>query len=197
MSTGDRGRRDEILEAALRCFLERGYEATTIQEIRERSGASTGSIYHLFASKDAIAAELLVDTLTSWQTSLVTALDAASGGGAEVMVRTAVCHYVDWIVASPDRARFLFQSPRARLEETERERVHARNRELLRAIKQHVAPHVASGAIRALPQDMLLPIVIGPAMEWARQWLTGRSRTSPAAARKILADAAWAAVRAG
>ena len=41
--TGDE-RRESILEAALGCFLEKGYIATTINDIREASGATTGSI---------------------------------------------------------------------------------------------------------------------------------------------------------
>ncbi|HTO27428.1 MAG TPA: TetR family transcriptional regulator, partial [Devosia sp.] len=42
-------RRRQILDAALSAFLERGYAATSIADIRARSGASTGSIYHFFA----------------------------------------------------------------------------------------------------------------------------------------------------
>ncbi len=48
--TGDERRRS-ILEAALDCFLEKGYIATTINDIREASGATTGSIYHFFDGK--------------------------------------------------------------------------------------------------------------------------------------------------
>ena len=44
--TGDE-RRESILEAALGCFLEKGYIATTINDIREASGATTGSILSL------------------------------------------------------------------------------------------------------------------------------------------------------
>ena len=36
-------RKQEILQAALACFTEFGVEATTIEMIRDRSGASIGS----------------------------------------------------------------------------------------------------------------------------------------------------------
>ena len=49
--SGER-RRTEILDAALRCFDRRGVTATTIEDIRAESGASIGSIYHQFTSKD-------------------------------------------------------------------------------------------------------------------------------------------------
>ncbi len=194
MSSDERGRRDEILEAALKCFLEKGYDATTINDIRERSGASTGSIYHAFSGKDAIAAELLAGTLDHWQRTLLARLERETT--AEGLVRGAVEHFVDWVAQAPDRARFLFHSPRARLESAAQEGLQARNAELLVALKAMFRPHVKARALRALPTSLLLPIIVGPAMEWARTWLAGRSPTGPAEARRVLADAAWAALRA-
>lgn len=47
-------RRDQILDAACACFARRGFQETTIRDIREESGLSTGAIYGHFASKDAI-----------------------------------------------------------------------------------------------------------------------------------------------
>ena len=38
-----RSRKDEILQAALACFTDFGVDATTIEMIRDRSGASIGS----------------------------------------------------------------------------------------------------------------------------------------------------------
>ncbi len=187
------GRRDEILEAALRCFLEKGYDATTIRDIRAKSGATTGSIYHAFSGKDEIAAELLVDTVEDWQTTLLARLDREDD--AEGLVRAAVGHYVDWVTRAPDRARFLFHAPRARLEAEARERVRAKNADFLRSLRARVKPHV--GSLRPIPPDLLVPIVIGPAMEWARHWLAGSALTKPTEARRALADAAWAAVRRG
>ena len=59
-------RRESILEAALSCFLEKGYIATTIYDIREASGATTGSIYHFFDGKGALAMALLEDAVAGW-----------------------------------------------------------------------------------------------------------------------------------
>src|SRR5689334_13103758 len=56
-------RRRAILDAALSCFLKSGFDAATIEHIRDASGASFGSIYHHFGSKQAIAAALYVEGL--------------------------------------------------------------------------------------------------------------------------------------
>lgn len=47
-------RRNQILEAALRCFAREGLHATSMADLFEESGMSAGSVYSWFASKDDI-----------------------------------------------------------------------------------------------------------------------------------------------
>lgn len=50
-------RREEILQAAVRLFCERGYEGTTIREIANELGVAEGLLYHYFTSKSELVAE--------------------------------------------------------------------------------------------------------------------------------------------
>nr|BBH92465.1 TetR family transcriptional regulator [Thermogemmatispora argillosa] len=43
--------REQLLQAALRCFLEQGYAATTLEEIARRAGTTRGAIQWHFGSK--------------------------------------------------------------------------------------------------------------------------------------------------
>ena len=47
-------RRDEIVDAALRCFRRKGFQASSMAEIISESGLSAGAIYGYFASKSEI-----------------------------------------------------------------------------------------------------------------------------------------------
>ncbi len=47
-------RRNQILEAAARCFSRDGFQATTIQAICDEAELSTGSVYRYFNGKDEI-----------------------------------------------------------------------------------------------------------------------------------------------
>jgi AcrR family transcriptional regulator len=49
--------RAAILRAALDLFQERGYEATTMRAIADRTGVSLGSSYHYFPSKEHLVLE--------------------------------------------------------------------------------------------------------------------------------------------
>lgn len=70
-------RKDEIdralREAALACFAEAGFTATTVAQIARRAGVSTGNVYRYYASKDALFAAVVPDTLAR---RLVAALQA-------------------------------------------------------------------------------------------------------------------------
>jgi AcrR family transcriptional regulator len=51
--------RAQVLDAALELFSHRGYGATSMREIAERAGVSTGNVYHHFKDKETIFRSLL------------------------------------------------------------------------------------------------------------------------------------------
>jgi AcrR family transcriptional regulator len=48
-------RKEQIIEAAMKLFAQKGYHATSMQEIAEHSGLAKGSLYNYFKSKEEIA----------------------------------------------------------------------------------------------------------------------------------------------
>ncbi len=69
MRSSDRGaerkprseRWKEILEAAAKCFFEKGYDATSLQDIAERVGILKGSIYYYIKTKPDLRDALLLE----------------------------------------------------------------------------------------------------------------------------------------
>lgn len=52
-------RREDILRAALRLFVRKGYAGTKVGDIAEAVGMSTGLMFHYFESKEALYEELV------------------------------------------------------------------------------------------------------------------------------------------
>lgn len=52
-------RRQEIIESALLCFAEKGFESSTMDDIVERSGTSKGLVYNYFKSKEELYSALM------------------------------------------------------------------------------------------------------------------------------------------
>lgn len=53
--------RDQIFNAALKLLLERGFNASSVQDITVEAGVPKGSFYNHFESKEALAAEIVSD----------------------------------------------------------------------------------------------------------------------------------------
>ena len=60
-------RRSQILGAAIELFGKRGYHATTIREIAERAGVSTGLVYQYFGDKEDVLFLALQTVLDSYK----------------------------------------------------------------------------------------------------------------------------------
>jgi AcrR family transcriptional regulator len=181
-------RKQEILDAALRGFAEKGLAGTTVEEVRRRSGASVGSIYHHFGDKEGIAAALYVEALRDYQAGLLTVLDA--DGDAEATVKALVRHHLRWVEADPDRARFLLSGRPRRAAGP----IAELNRCALAATAAWLDREVRAGRMAALPIDVFYSVLIGPAQEFCRRWLEGRMRTSIRSAERWLSAAAWRAL---
>ena len=57
--------RQQILDAALECFVEKGFHATSVEDIAAAAETSRATLYQYFESKDAIFVELLYENGTT------------------------------------------------------------------------------------------------------------------------------------
>lgn len=189
-----RPRREAILEAALACFLANTVSATTIDAIRERSGASVGSIYHFFGSKDRLAAQLYVEVLADHHATYLDALRTSTSAKAGVM--DAVHAHLEWIATNRDRARYMGNWRELEVSDRREPAVAALNEELYRTASEWLAGHIRAGRIRSLSPRMFQALWMGPTLEYARLWMAHPSSAADLLdAGDTLAHAAWQAVR--
>nr|WP_059392438.1 TetR/AcrR family transcriptional regulator [Pseudomonas toyotomiensis] len=186
-------RKDEILQAALACFTEHGVDVTTIEMIRDRSGASIGSLYHHFGNKERIIAALYLAGTAQYADLLQRGF--ASAACAEACVKLLVTSYIDWVVANPDWARFILHS-RSRVEAGEMgDALREANRQHFAQILAALAEYRRQGLFKALPDDCFASVVIGPTHDLARNWLAGRTQSELGDCRELLAQIAWDSVK--
>ena len=68
--------RNEILQAAEKCFAAKGFSSTTMAEIAEAAEFSVGALYQFFQSKEEIYISLLTEKLQRWTGEVEKALEA-------------------------------------------------------------------------------------------------------------------------
>jgi AcrR family transcriptional regulator len=192
-SNRETGRRAQILTAALAAFTEHGVAGASIEDIRRRSGASVGSIYHHFGGKDQLAGALYLEGLGGYQTGFRATLATARStrAGVEGVVR----HHLAWIDRHRDVARFLLLGRDASVVVATARPLRELNREFFASIGRWTKPRVEAGELRALSLELLTALWIGPSQELARLWLGGRINVELTDAAGVLAPAAWTSLR--
>jgi AcrR family transcriptional regulator len=85
----NRGERSQaqILQAAHRLFLQKGYHGTSMRQISQAAGIALGSIYNHFASKEEIFIQVLLEQHPFYE--VFPAMVAAQGDTIEAFVRDA------------------------------------------------------------------------------------------------------------
>jgi AcrR family transcriptional regulator len=194
-SRAERGRRGDILDAALKVFTEAGYTATGMQDIAYEARASIGSIYHHFKGKAELAAALHVEALADYHRGLLRELQHPEET-AEAAVKALVGYHLRWVKRNRDLAAFVYTTREPDAFGNTAELLRHADRRILDAVGQWTARWVDAGELRALPLPVLHALVLGPSQELARHWLTGRVSESPESVEGELADAAWRAARA-
>lgn len=189
MSSSSSPRRRALLEAALACFAEHGIEATTIALLRKATGASTGSLYHHFGSREGLLSALYLEGLRDFRQHKHAALACANtlAEGVRAIVRS----HVDWISANPRWADFLFRQ-RQVIADTAAERQLALEQAEDATATARWAEHV--GGLPPLPMPVLVSLVAGPVHEYARQWLGGQVSDPPKAWEPVFVSAALSAL---
>lgn len=182
-------RREKVLTAALQLYEEGGEEAITIEALATRSATSVGSLYHHYQGKEGIVAALYQGCLEDFRQSSRQALAQASG--AEALVKALVRHYLHWVEEHPTVARLLFRERHSRALQSHEANLRGGTLDFVREIQAAVQ----SGHLLPLPPALYQPIVLGPSIEFCRQWLTGRSgKLRPSQVSDALAEAAWRSV---
>jgi AcrR family transcriptional regulator len=186
-------RRKQIIEAALQCFTEHGFSETTMETIRRRSKASTGSIYHHFQSKEQLAAEVYLEGLLDYQNGLLAELEEHNDakGGVCAMVR----YHLAWVAANTDWARYLFQMRHAEFLAPTEATFKNVSRRFVQQVSRWFAPHIRARRLQSLPKDLTISLLLGPSQEFTRLYLTGRTKTDITSASETLAEATWRALR--
>ncbi|MBI5801642.1 MAG: TetR/AcrR family transcriptional regulator [Verrucomicrobia bacterium] len=185
-------RKREVRDAALRCFLANGYAAATLQQIRLASGASHGSIYHHFGSKQAIARELYEEGRRQYTQHMLAALRRQQS--PEAAVRVLVTEHLRWTRLHRDWTLFLTRIATAEVNAEMRGRMMELDAEFADAVHEWFAPFIRKRLIVRLPAELLVLQLFGPCIAFARRWIGGMASTGIRSAERLLADAAWHAL---
>ncbi len=166
----------------------------TIETIGRAAGASVGSMYHHFGSKEGVLAALYQQLLSDYREAMAETLAAASD--AETLIKAFVRQHLHWIAAHPEQSRFLFSMRHSAQLADEEDALRAGTARFVAEIKRYLQAAVEAGELRRLPWPLYVSILAAPVHQLGRDWLSGKvAELDIVDAAELLADAAWRALR--
>ncbi|MBA2678969.1 MAG: TetR/AcrR family transcriptional regulator, partial [Ktedonobacteraceae bacterium] len=187
-STMTESRRHAILQAALKSFLTKGFTDTTMEDIRQLSGASMGSIYHHFENKEKLAFALFVEGSNDLNTHLSAAMADKQPREA---IKDLVRAYVDWFEQNPDLGQYIIQASSTEYLGPKLQELRRTSETWPKQLLDWLTPFIEDGSIARLPAHLYISLILGPCREFVRRWLRERIPTELKEAREPLAEATW------
>ena len=182
--------RAQILKEATQQLTSVGYTAFTVASVRDALGLSSGSMFHAFASKPALAAAVYVEGMSAYQRAALDAIEAEPdpAGAVSALIATHLC----WIQDHPELARYLFSTLPTEVMELAQQPLSERNAAFYQRVEALFRSATAAGLMGPLDLSVAHALCIGPAQEYGRKWTRGLATAPPRALIRTLQAAALA-----
>jgi len=159
-------REGEILAAAARLFRERGYHATSMQDLAEAVGMQRGSFYYYIRTKEDLLFRLMQEAMEAFIVAVKPVVQTASAPREKL--RRAVATHLRVLAERTDAVAVLLHELKALAPERQREIVALRD-EYEGLIRQILAEGAAAGVFQ-LPSPKLAGFAVLAVMNWPYQW---------------------------
>jgi|SRR5215470_11621026 len=164
--------RDQILRTAADLFRERGFRATTLDDIVKPLGMSKASLYTYFRAKEEILAAISRETIERFSREL--ALIRASSLPPEEKLRRIVRSHVRFVIANRSFLTVFF-SEEANLPPRFARALAAQKDRYDKGVEAVVADGIRAGVFRDVPPRFVVFGLLGM-VNWVYKWYNPRGR---------------------
>ena len=180
-----RARREQVLDTAARMFFERGFEATTTQDIGGELGLLKGSIYYYISSKEELLYEIIEryhdDTREYFERILTS--DAAPVDKIRELITVETAHTASNITRSS-----LFYTEWRSLSTERQETIVAERARHEHAVEQWIRAAQGSGAVRREIDPKIATFAIFGMVNSVYRWFREGGRRSASEVGAEFAD---------
>lgn len=176
--------RSGIIQSAAQIFRQKGYHATSMQDIADAVGLQKASLYHHVSGKQEILAAILDAALDTLIGELEAVID--SDLDARAKLRAAMQAYISRLTGDADLAAVLLLEHRS-LEPPLREAHIERRDRFDRLWRKIVRQGVEAGDFRAVDEAVITFALLG-VQNWLITWYRAGGRYKPARLADQFAD---------
>lgn len=162
------GQMEEILAAAARSFFEKGYHATTIEDIAKGVGMLKGSLYYYIRSKEDLLYQLLSESMEKALVFVRKKVEA--GSGPEDKLRRGIAAHIEYIVSNQFEVG-VFLHEYHRLSPRRQVSIQKQRRKYQSLFVQIVREGQQKGVVVPGDPELLCDCFLG-ACNWIYRWYT-------------------------
>ena len=129
--------RQELLRTAARLFQQRGYDATSMNDVAAALKLSKGGLYHHFQSKDEILFEIMNHAMEITQDLVIGPVRRIAG--AEERLRALIRLHIEVVLSVRDREITVMLHENHPLPPALRKRINARKKEYIHFVESLIA----------------------------------------------------------
>lgn len=170
-------REQEIRQAALRLFREKGYHATSIQDLARAVGLQKASLYYYFSTKEELLAGIAAEAITRYTGSLEQI--ATGPGSAREKLQAAIRNHLVTLAAHRDLVTIYLRDSYA-LTPEQQEPVRREGRRYVELFERIIREGIETGDFASEDPKMAALAVVG-ACNWFYTWFDEGGRLSPEA----------------
>jgi TetR/AcrR family transcriptional regulator, cholesterol catabolism regulator len=160
--------RQEILRAAARLFQQRGYDATSMNDVAAALKLSKGGLYHHFESKDEILFHIMSRAMEITEERVINV--ARRVDGPEERLRTLIRLHIEVVLGPEDREITVMLHENHPLPPALRRKINGRKKDYLHFVEHLIADvqRKNNSATTVTPRAAALALV--GMINWIYQW---------------------------
>ena len=176
-------KRAALLLAAVRMFNERGFHATSLDDVAASLGVTKPVIYHHLGNKDHVLFECVSHGLREIQAAVAQS-HTTTGTGLD-RLRSFLCRYAEIIM--DDFGRCVIRTPDETLSSGARLRFRELKREIDNALRSMIGQAAADGSAE-VADVRLTAFTFAGALNWPARWHRPDGRMPPADVAHAMVD---------
>lgn len=171
---GSPGRYEELLETALQLFRQKGYHATSMQDIADSMGLRKASLYHYIDAKEDLLVAIYRRTIAEYS-ERIRAISAGPGPASQRLAQAIKAHLESIISHADMFAVYLYEN--RSLPPAHQEAVRAASRDYRRRFEDIIREGIAAGEFKAVDPHVAALLILG-ACNWLPQWYSPSGKMS-------------------
>lgn len=93
-----------VINAAIKLFMEKGFDATSTASIAKEAGVATGTLFHYFKTKEELINSIYKETKAVWREE--TTKGFKEGEGIKEQTKRLFINSIDWALKRPEHYTF-------------------------------------------------------------------------------------------